>query len=84
LGKSLQTVHVSFRVFVLLTELVCEVVLPAFLCAGKMPSLQKIPSGGAKSIIKCREFESAGIARSYDSKFLKTCCYVKAKQNCVE
>jgi hypothetical protein len=30
------------------------------------------------------EIESAGIARSYDSRFLKPCCYEKAKQNCVD
>jgi hypothetical protein len=69
LGKSLQTVHVSFRVFVLLTQLVCEKVLPAFLCAVKMLSLQKIPSGGAKSIkdgekLKVLELQEAMILSS--------------------
>jgi hypothetical protein len=41
-GKACKLFMFHLEIFVLLTELVCEVVLlPAFLCAGKMLSLQK-------------------------------------------
>jgi hypothetical protein len=54
LGKACKLSMFHLEIFVLLTELVCEVVLPAFLCAGKILSLQKIPSGGAKPISRWR------------------------------
>jgi uncharacterized membrane protein YidH (DUF202 family) len=41
LGEACKLFMFHLEIFVLLTELVCEAVLPAVLCAGKMLSLQK-------------------------------------------